>query len=257
MPADYDMYFDYKNEYNEDDFFYHMYFDEVSTTPLPDEFYDILHSVKASSGLDSPDYASLLSNRKIGRQNITLKAAAVAGGSPTWVAAAAILEDAAATADPDPVISTTQFNVGRNVTQFGRRAGEEEGKEEPRAARNSKQSRWRRSASSRNTIRRTAAAENKKKHPAAATKKGKGQNLKWTLSSKGTRRREQARRRRRKKKKQKQDPRIVGILDLRVPAYFKTNIFVPILLESFIVLSTGVAPAGRTRCKLYPSPTSP
>ena len=31
-------------DYDEDDFFYHLYFDEVSTTPIPDEFYDLLES---------------------------------------------------------------------------------------------------------------------------------------------------------------------------------------------------------------------
>jgi hypothetical protein len=99
MPADYDMYFDYKNEYNEDDFFYHMYFDEVSTTPLPDEFYDILHSVstgvKAPIVAKSPDYESLLANRNIGRHNFTSRlpgaAATTKGGAvavaPTWVLA--------------------------------------------------------------------------------------------------------------------------------------------------------------------------
>ena len=35
--------------YDEDDFFYHMYFDEVSTTPIPDEFYDLLESVASNN----------------------------------------------------------------------------------------------------------------------------------------------------------------------------------------------------------------
>ena len=53
----YGMYDNYE-DYDEDDFFYHMYFDEVSTTPLPDEFYDILESVsnQYDTGLNYPDY---------------------------------------------------------------------------------------------------------------------------------------------------------------------------------------------------------
>ena len=45
------MYFEYEDteEYDEDDFFYHMYFDEVTTTALPDEFYDILDAVSGDS----------------------------------------------------------------------------------------------------------------------------------------------------------------------------------------------------------------
>ena len=43
--------------YDEDDFFYHMYFDEVSTTPIPDEFYDLLESVASNNqGANYPDY---------------------------------------------------------------------------------------------------------------------------------------------------------------------------------------------------------
>lgn len=43
--------------YDEDDFFYHMYFDEVSTTPIPDEFYDLLESVANNNqALNYPDY---------------------------------------------------------------------------------------------------------------------------------------------------------------------------------------------------------
>ena len=37
-------YYDYYEGWDEDDFFYHQYFDEVSTTPIPDEFYDLLES---------------------------------------------------------------------------------------------------------------------------------------------------------------------------------------------------------------------
>jgi hypothetical protein len=256
MPANYDMYFDYKNEYNEDDFFYQMYFDEVSTTPLPDEFYDILLSVsngvKAPIVAKSPDYESLLANRNIGRFNFTSKLpgeAATKGGAiavaPTWVLAAQEVaegedgdeiemegEEMAATA-PSATTSVTQFNVGRNITQFGRKA---ETEMPPRATRNSKQSRWRRATSQRGLSR----AEQKKKKSANKNRNSKRHSLKWTLSSKGT-----AAMRKKNRKKQKQDPRIVGILDLRPPAYFKSNIFVPILLESFIVLSTGIAPAGK------------
>jgi hypothetical protein len=266
MPADYDMYFDYKNEYNEDDFFYHMYFDEVSTTPLPDEFYDILHSVstgvKAPIVAKSPDYESLLANRNIGRHNFTSRlpgaAATTKGGAvamaPTWVLTTQeaaegehgdeiemIDGDTVATA-PSATVSVTQFNVGRNITQFGRRA-ETETETPPRATRNSKQSRWRRATFQRGRLSRVQ----KKKKKAANNKKrnSKRNNLKWTLSSKGT-----AAMRKRKRKKQKQDPRIVGILDLRPPAYFKSNLFVPILLESFIVLSTGIAPVGKTTCAI-------
>ena len=45
--------------YDEDEFFYHMYFDEVSTTPVPEEFYDILEYVSNSEGnsfSNYPDY---------------------------------------------------------------------------------------------------------------------------------------------------------------------------------------------------------
>ena len=63
----YEEYSDYI-EYDEDDFFYHMYFDEVSTTPLPSEFYDILETVsggnKAPAVVDYPNYGDLFNNRK-------------------------------------------------------------------------------------------------------------------------------------------------------------------------------------------------
>ena len=45
---EYGMYGDGYDEYDEDDFFYHMYFDEVSTTHIPPEFYDLLESVSLS-----------------------------------------------------------------------------------------------------------------------------------------------------------------------------------------------------------------
>ena len=253
------MYFDYKNEYNEDDFFYHMYFDEVSTTPLPDEFYDILHSVSGGNKppvVESLDYASLLGNRNIGHRNIST-ADITAAGTAAWAAAGsaagsatgsedetagdtiATLSDVVEVAtDPAPAISVTQFNVGRNITQFGRKAARIEANKPPRSARNSKRTRWRRHAAA-GRRRDQRKKDTKKSKQVNSAKK---QKLKWTMSSKEKRKKGQQAG---KKKKKKQDPRIVGILDLRVPANFKTNFFVPILLESFIVLSTGVAPAGR------------
>ena len=43
--------------WDEDDFFYHQYFDEVSTTPIPDEFNDLLESVANNNqAANYPDY---------------------------------------------------------------------------------------------------------------------------------------------------------------------------------------------------------
>lgn len=49
-------------DYDEDDFFYHQYFDEVSTTATPDEFYDILESANYPDYFDSFD--KIIKNRK-------------------------------------------------------------------------------------------------------------------------------------------------------------------------------------------------
>lgn len=72
MPAEYGMYeFNEGGDYDEDDFFYHMYFDEVSTTPLPEEFYDILESVSAGSNPQPaayPDYFDYFLNEERIRQ---------------------------------------------------------------------------------------------------------------------------------------------------------------------------------------------
>ena len=59
MPEEYGMYNGDYEGYDEDEFFYHMYFDEVSTTPVPEEFYDILEYVSNSDGnsfSNYPDY---------------------------------------------------------------------------------------------------------------------------------------------------------------------------------------------------------
>ena len=59
MPEEYGMYNGDYEGYDEDEFFYHMYFDEVSTTPVPEEFYDILEYVSNSEGnsfSNYPDY---------------------------------------------------------------------------------------------------------------------------------------------------------------------------------------------------------
>ena len=48
---------DYDGDYDKDDFFYNQYFDEVSTTPIPDEFYDLLDSVSNNNqGANYPDF---------------------------------------------------------------------------------------------------------------------------------------------------------------------------------------------------------
>ena len=59
LETDHEEYGEYLEYDGYDDFFYHMYFDEVSTTPLPEEFYDILESVSHSGGdnvSNYPDY---------------------------------------------------------------------------------------------------------------------------------------------------------------------------------------------------------
>ena len=60
------MYDEYE-DYDEDDFFYHMYFDAVSTTPLPDEFYDIFTISTGGNPQqvsNYPDYFDYHLNRK-------------------------------------------------------------------------------------------------------------------------------------------------------------------------------------------------
>ena len=217
MPQDEDMYFNYPDdyeEYDEDDFFYHMYFDEVSTTPLPDEFYDILQSVSAGSNpqpVNYPEYSYLdyLNDRTI--------------GGPANFSAVSLRNPNATTSRP--VRTPPTFPPRRRARlPFKKRRkpappSVTESATDPlprsnRYLRNGKKSRWRR------TARRS-----------------------------GNRRRRQKNRRRRKRKKVV-DPRIVGILDRRIPTLFRQAAFVKISLASFVVLSTGVTnaiPIGRKK----------
>ena len=103
-----------------------------------------------------------------------------------------------------------------------------------RADRNGRLSRWKRSPNNK---------RRQQRHKVTGYNSKKKSNNK--SNNKNTKRRRYKKRRRNKnknktKRKKIIDPRIVGILDRRVPTEFRQSPFITISLASFVVLSTGV-----------------
>ena len=219
--------YEYEN-YDEDDFFYHMYFDEVSTTPLPDEFYDILESV--SSGGSSqvqnyPDYFDYLLNSRVKEPGNNTDEATVEAAAQ--IAASLLAAEQRATAASHRQSKNTRYlqlgeNKRRNsrVAQLGARRAS---RSQPSEARHT----WPRT-------RHTRAAPGFRIARTGRARKGNNK----------------AKKRRQRRKQQRADPRIIGILDRRVPAQFRQNPFVTVSLASFVVLSTGVT-TGTVQCSTY------
>ena len=198
---EYGMYGDGYDEYDEDDFFYHMYFDEVSTTPIPPEFYDLLESVSngANSGLNYPDYFDYFDKRL---RNVTTEEAE---------------------ADTTTVVSARQSKNTRYLNF----------KQQPSRRRNSKLLRMQRRSSDETspaTVSRDHNSDSVKVRSKRSPHKRKvnSSETKNKTKKSGFRKRKQI------------DPGIVGILDMRRPLFFRQSPFVSIALAKFVVLSTGV-----------------
>lgn len=230
------MYFESDYDYDvddDDDFFYHMYFDEVSTTPLPDEFYDILESVSGGASaqvVNQPaDYLDLLNNRKF---NYTSSYGS--GSSSSRDTSKLDSKLAKLRASQAKRANQTRANLAALANQVAGRVNETVRARNPkgsrlsrvqgagivtpqgslegsRATRNHRMSRWRRGVNSH----KARQSKNRKKN-----RKRNGK--------------------RKTKVKKTTDPRIVGILDRRVPPRFRQSPFVIISLAKFAVLSTGV-----------------
>ena len=192
-------------DYDEDDFFYHMYFDEVSTTPLPiDQIYDILESVSAGSNPDvitSPDdYDYNLDDYS--DYNL----------------------------DSYPSYSD-YYDLGTKALNdtldfFRNRIPRRQRQRQPRMPRtNGKMARWKRDVNGvRKRSKRSVSDNNYKKT-------GKRLRIKKVnINNK----------RNKIRRKVVNDPRVIGILDRRIPPVFRQSEFVTISLTKFVVLSTGV-----------------
>ena len=205
MPEEYGMYDEYEG-YDEDEFFYHMYFDEVSTTPLPDEFYDILESVSNSGGnsfSNYPDYFDYI-----------LKSGLRANTS-----------DSETSTQPSP-----RQSKNKRYLQFGDETNLK------KSRRNSKFMKYKQREGENDADRtkiigkRSADSEDvalvRVKRAFRGNKKNK--NKKNKKRRQGFRKRKQI------------EPGIIGILDRRIPIFFRQSAFVTIALTRFVVLSTGV-----------------
>jgi len=253
MPAEYGMYDEYE-DYDEDDFFYHMYFDEVSTTPLPDEFYDILESVSAGENTQQvsnyPDYFDYLLNRKAGKEP-----------SDSEDAVEGVTETSSRLSKNNRYLqfrkrdSTIKSSKGlRRNSKFRRLKTSEKTKgadEESvlyQSRRNSKVMRHRKSehlSSETSTSSSVKQRRNSKisRSKRASAKSKRTPKPKWN-KNKWIRLRDRKRKKlERNRNRLSRDPRIIGILDRRVPALFRQNPFVTISLAKFVVLSTGVTTA--------------
>ena len=219
MPQEYGMYdVDTGGDYDEDDFFYHMYFDEVSTTPLPDEFYDILESVSAGSNppqqAQYPDYFDYFLNQEKIRQ-------AEAGDETTT-------EISSRQSKNKRYLSWKKF-TSKNQTR-------------PRTSRrNSKYMK-----SIKHTQNRPASSRSNSKHMRSKrSPANKGERKRWEKQL--VKLRQRKRRKLAGKRFGWSNGRgIIGILDRRIPAQFRQAPFVTIALGSFVVLSTGVTTSKRS-----------
>jgi hypothetical protein len=201
-------------EYDEDDFFYHMYFDEVSTTPLPDEFYDILESVSAGANpapAAYPDYFDYF-----------------------------LTKEATRLANEDEVTTETSSRQNKNKRYLRWKTSRNQTRPRSPRRRNSKYMK-----SIKHGLSRPAAPRPSRRVARSRRSPGNGREVKrWEKQL------AKLRRRRRRKLAGKRfnwsgsGRGIIGILDRRVPAQFRQTPFITISLASFIILSTGV-----TTCK--------
>jgi len=256
MPAEYGMYGDYE-EYDEDDFFYHMYFDEVSTTPLPEEFYQILEAVSDGANAQNsspdypeyPDYFDYLLNTK--------------GIVPS---------DSDSKNETDVSVGDENIRKSKNNRYLQLKVGDITTKSSNKLRRNSKFRRLKHRKNSRGGAEKPAHVSSRRNSKVMkfsehfnnenvkSSKVTQRQNSKVTRSKRAASKNARTskpkkwnknkwiRLRDRKRKKLERSrlsahPRIIGILDRRVPALFRQNPFVTISLAKFVVLSTGVTTA--------------
>ena len=190
-------------EYDEDDFYYHMYFDEVSTTPLPiDDFYDILESVSAGS---EPQVLSPPSSEKPPDYTDYF------GGYDYEFDLTKTLND---------TLEYFRDRVPRRVA--GHNSTTRNGRN------NGKMLRLKRDTQPRD---KNALSLAQKRQLINAKKSGKRLRIKVNHKRNRVRRRKV------------NDPRVIGILDRRTPELFRQSPFVTISLTKFVVLSTGVTNA--------------
>ena len=213
MPAEYGMYeFNEGGDYDEDDFFYHMYFDEVSTTPLPEEFYDILESVSAGSNPQPaayPDYFDYFLNEERIRQ--------------------------ANEEETTTEISSRQSKNSRYLRWKKSAAGINQ----TRPAGSRRNSKFMKSIKQSSGGARPSRPNSKvrSKRSPGRGKKVKKHRKKELLK---LRRRKKRRRESKAGKRFSRGRGIIGILDRRIPAQFRQADFISISLASFVILSTGV-----------------
>jgi len=211
MPQEYGMYDLNGGEYDEDDFFYHMYFDEVSTTPLPDEFYDILESVSAGSNPQPaayPDYFDyFLNEKKIKNVEET----------------------------------TTEISSRQSKNTRYLRWKNSRGRNQTRPSSSRRNSKYMKSIKhglSRPPAPRPNSKLTRSRRSLGKTRKVKQWEKHLRLNKKKTRRFRKAGRRFRQGRGTGRG--IIGILDRRVPPQFRQAEFITISLATFVILSTGV-----------------
>ena len=219
MPEQYGMYDEYEG-YDEDEFFYHMYFDEVSTTPLPDEFYDILESV-SNSGDNSfsnyPEYFDYI--LKSGRTNTS---------------------DSEVSTQPSP-----RQSKNKRYLNFGDETSP------GKTRRNSKFLKFKRRKQENNAAGTPSRISKRSIFPSNKYKYEDEDSVRKKRSSRGHKKRKQKKKNRVGFRKRKQiEPGIIGILDRRVPVFFRQSAFVTIALTQFVVLSTGVTTGRRETSQL-------
>ena len=178
-------------DYDEDDFFYHMYFDEVSTTPIPSEFYDLLESVSngGNTGFSYPDYFDYgLKFRN------------------------------ASDSDSTTLPSARQSKNTRYLS-FKSDSSQRRNSKYLKIVESDARNKTSKSYDSDDVIRSRSKRSSKRRKSSRA----RGKKLKAGF----------------RKRKQIQ-PGVIGILDRRIPLFFRQSPFVTIALTKFVVLSTGV-----------------
>ena len=225
MPEEYGMYNGDYEGYDEDEFFYHMYFDEVSTTPVPEEFYDILEYVSNSDGnsfSNYPDYFDYIRGGPgLGRNN----------------------------SESD---LTTQPSLRQNKNKRYLQFGDLNNNNNNNSRRNSKFLQFKR--------RKEAASEAKAISKRSASLPKTSKKLSSEAAHVRTKRASKKKNKKNKKKKAKVgfrkrkqlEPGVIGILDRRIPIFFRQSPFVSIALTQFVILSTGVTTGKRGHFNLRP-----
>ena len=194
----YDNYADYGDDYDDEDFFYHMYFDEVSTTPIPEEFYDLLESVSNSDS----DYFGV--NDYFGGYDYGLR---FRNSSETTTQA-----------------SSRRSKNTKYLNLFSDKSSQRRNSKYLRAVKSDVSMRDGSVRRSLNDSKRDKSVKLRSKRSMKNKKKSaKGKKLKA-----GFRKRKQI------------SPGVIGILDRRIPLFFRQSPFVTIALTKFVILSTGV-----------------